>query len=81
MKERFCENRLRGCGRMFLAFTNKLCKKLGKMCYTTKCDTVENGLTEHASEGNQAGKEVNLMLSCETGNLVVMVDVKENVEE
>jgi hypothetical protein len=27
MKERFCENHLRGCGRMFLAFTYKLCKK------------------------------------------------------
>jgi hypothetical protein len=23
--------------------------------YTTKCDTVENGLTEHASEGNLGG--------------------------
>jgi hypothetical protein len=29
LKERFCENRLHGCGRMFLAFTYKLCKKQG----------------------------------------------------
>jgi hypothetical protein len=29
MKERFCENRLHGCGRMFLAFTYKLRKKQG----------------------------------------------------
>jgi hypothetical protein len=36
---------------MFLDFTYKLCKKQGGMCYTTKCDTVEDGLTGHASEG------------------------------
>jgi hypothetical protein len=28
------------------------------MSYTTKCDTVENGLTEHASESNLGGKEI-----------------------
>jgi hypothetical protein len=55
MKERFCENRLHGCDRMFLAFTYKLHKKQGGMCYTTKCDTVEDGLMECASEGNTGG--------------------------
>jgi hypothetical protein len=50
-----CENHLCGCGRMFLAFTYKLCKKQEGMCYTTKCDTVEDGLTGHASEGNPDG--------------------------
>jgi hypothetical protein len=44
----FVKNRLRCCGHMFLAFTYKLCKKQGGMCYTTKCDTV----MEHTSEGN-----------------------------
>jgi hypothetical protein len=38
-----CENHLRDCGHMFLAFTYKLCKKQGGMCYTKKCDTVEDG--------------------------------------
>jgi hypothetical protein len=37
---------------MFLAFTYKLHKKQGGMCYTTKYDTVEDGLMDHASEGN-----------------------------
>jgi hypothetical protein len=37
---------------MFLSFTYKLCKKQGGMCYTTKYDTVEDGLAEHALEGN-----------------------------
>jgi hypothetical protein len=55
MKEQFCENHLCGCGRMFLAFIYKLRKKQGDMCYTTKCDMVEDGLTEHASEGNSGG--------------------------
>jgi hypothetical protein len=27
MKERFCDNRLHGCGHMSLAFTYKICKK------------------------------------------------------
>jgi hypothetical protein len=52
MKERFCENRLCGCGHMFLSFTYKLRKKQGGMYFTTKCDTVEDGLTERASKGN-----------------------------
>jgi hypothetical protein len=26
-----------------------------KMCYTTKCDMVEDGLTERESEGNPGG--------------------------
>jgi hypothetical protein len=60
------------------------------MCYTTKCDTVEDGLTEHASKGNRGGGGVRSLTRCyhltrvmsgETGNLVVKVDVKENVEE
>jgi hypothetical protein len=55
VKKWFCENCLRGCDRMFLAFTYKLCKKHGGMCYTTKCDMVEDGLTECASEGNPGG--------------------------
>jgi hypothetical protein len=57
---------------MFLAFTYKLCKKHGGMCYTTKCDMVEDGLTECASEGNPGGegvKEPNPMLSCNPGNV------------
>jgi hypothetical protein len=89
MKEWFCENRLRGFGHMFLAFTSKLCKKQGGMCYTTKCDTVEDGLTERASKGNLGGGvkglsrhyRVTRVMSGETGNLVVKVNVKENVEE
>jgi hypothetical protein len=52
MKEQFCENRLHGCGRMFSAFTYKLHEKQGGMCYTTICDTVEDGLMECASEGS-----------------------------
>jgi hypothetical protein len=39
------------------------------MCYTTKCDTVEDDLMEHASEGNPGGKEANPMLSCNPGNV------------
>jgi hypothetical protein len=54
-KNIFCENNLRGCGRMFLAFTYKLRKKHGGMCYTTKCDTMEDGLMERASVGNLGG--------------------------
>jgi hypothetical protein len=58
-------------------------------CYTTKCDTVEYGLTKCASEGNPGGGvsrptrryRVTRVMSGETGNLVVKVDVKENVEE
>jgi hypothetical protein len=40
---------------MFLPVTYKLRKKQGGMCYTTKCDTMEDGLTERASEGNPGG--------------------------
>jgi hypothetical protein len=29
--------------------------KKGEMCYTTKCDTMDNGLMECASEGNPGG--------------------------
>jgi hypothetical protein len=39
------------------------------MCYTTKCGTVEDGLTERASEGNRGGKEANPTLSCNLGNV------------
>jgi hypothetical protein len=41
------------------------------MCYTTKCDTVEDGLTERASEGNWGcrGKDANMTLSCNPGNV------------
>jgi hypothetical protein len=48
----FCENHLRSCGRMFLAFTYKLCKKQGGICYTIKCVTMDDGLIERALEGN-----------------------------
>jgi hypothetical protein len=58
------------------------------MCYTTKCDTVEDGLTECASEGNPEGVRkltrryrVAWPMSGETGNLVVKVNVEENVGE
>jgi hypothetical protein len=59
------------------------------MCYTTKCDTVEDGLMERASEGNPRGGvrkltrryHVTRVMSGEMGNLVVKVDVKENVWE
>jgi hypothetical protein len=54
---------------MFLAFTYKLCKKKGGMCYTTKCDRVEDGLTERASEGNPGGMEANPTLSGNSGNV------------
>jgi hypothetical protein len=75
---------------MFLAFTYKLCKKHGGMCYTTKCDMVEDGLTECASEGNPGGRGLRSLTRCyrvtqvmlgEMGNLEVKVDVKENLEE
>jgi hypothetical protein len=39
------------------------------MCYTTKCNTVEDGLTERASEGNSEGKKDNPTLSCNPGNV------------
>jgi hypothetical protein len=41
------------------------------MCYTTKCDMVEDGLMECASEGNPRGgvKEANSMISCNPGNV------------
>jgi hypothetical protein len=41
------------------------------MCYTTKCDTVEDGLTERASESNPGGggKEANPTLSHNPGNV------------
>jgi hypothetical protein len=70
MKERFCENRLRGCSRMFLSFTYKLRKKQGGgACVTPQNDTVEDGLTERASESNLGGKEANLILSCNPSNV------------
>jgi hypothetical protein len=60
-------------------------------CYTTNCDTVEDGLTEHASEGNSGGGGgvrkltrwycVTRVMSEEMGNLVVKVDVTKNVGE
>jgi hypothetical protein len=40
---------------MFLNFTYRLCQKQGGMCYTTKYDMMEDGLTECASEGNPGG--------------------------
>jgi hypothetical protein len=43
-----CENHLCGCGHMFRAFTYKLHKKHRGMCYTTKCDMVENDLMGRA---------------------------------
>jgi hypothetical protein len=30
-------------------------QETGGMCYTTKCDTVEDGLMKCASEGNRGG--------------------------
>jgi hypothetical protein len=57
------------------------------MCYTTKCDTMEDGLTECASEGNPGGLRltrcyhVTQVMSVKMGNLVMKVDMKENVEE
>jgi hypothetical protein len=54
---------------MFLTFTYKLCKKHGGMCYTTKCDMVEDGLMERVSEGNLGGKEANPTLLCNPGKL------------
>jgi hypothetical protein len=60
------------------------------MCYTTKYDTVEDDLMKHASEGNPRGGglrrltqryPVTQVMLGETGNLVVKVDMKENVEE
>jgi hypothetical protein len=59
------------------------------MCYTTKCDTVEDGLVKCASEGNSGGGvrkltrryRVTQVMSREMGNLVEKVDVKENMGE
>jgi hypothetical protein len=53
-----CENHLRDSSHIFLAFTYKLHKKQGGMCYTIKCDTVENGLTNVHQSVIRAGKEV-----------------------
>jgi hypothetical protein len=39
----------------FLLFHKKLLNKLGGMCYTTKCDTVEDSSAERASEGTLGG--------------------------
>jgi hypothetical protein len=42
------------------------------MRYTIKYDMVEDGLIEHASEGNReggGGKEANLTLLCNQGNV------------
>jgi hypothetical protein len=56
-------------------------------CYTTKCDMVEDGLTECASEGNPGRLRltrcyhVTRVISGEMGNLVMKVDMKENMEE
>jgi hypothetical protein len=49
-------------------------------CYTTKCDRVEDGLMECASEATPHFR-VTWETSGEIGNLVVKVDVKENTEE
>jgi hypothetical protein len=51
-KSSFCENHLRGCGRMFLNFTYKLQMKQGACVTPKKCDTVKDGLTERTLEGN-----------------------------
>jgi hypothetical protein len=36
-------------------FYIQVTQEIGGMCSTTKCDTVEDGLTEHALEGNPGG--------------------------
>jgi hypothetical protein len=60
------------------------------MCYATKYDTVEDDLMERASEGDPMGGgvrkltrryRVTRVMSGETGNLAMKVDVKENVGE
>jgi hypothetical protein len=58
------------------------------MCYTTKCDTVEDGLMGHALEVNPEWIRrltrcycVTRVMSGGTGNLVVNFNVKKNVEE
>jgi hypothetical protein len=38
-------------------------------CYTTKCDTVEDGLMGCASEGNLMDEEANPTLLCNLGNV------------
>jgi hypothetical protein len=68
MKERFYENRLRSCDRMFLTFTYKFHKKQGASV-TPQNVTVEDGLTKCASEGNRGGKEANSMISCNPSNV------------
>jgi hypothetical protein len=42
-----------------------------RVCYTTNCDVVEDGLMECASEGNPGGggREANPTLSCNPGNI------------
>jgi hypothetical protein len=37
----------------FLLLHTSYARNSGGMCYTTKCDTVEDGLMERVSEGNQ----------------------------
>jgi hypothetical protein len=51
-------------------FYIQVTQEIGGMCYTTKCDVVEDGLTGRASEGNpRGGKEANPTLSCNPGNV------------
>jgi hypothetical protein len=36
-------------------FYIQVMQEIGGICYTTKCDIVEDGLMEYASEGNPGG--------------------------
>jgi hypothetical protein len=52
-------------------FYIQVTQETGGMRYTIKYDMVEDGLIEHASEGNRegGGKEANLTLLCNQGNV------------
>jgi hypothetical protein len=39
------------------------------LCYTTKCDTMEDGLMNVRQRVTRVGREVNPMLSCNPGNV------------
>jgi hypothetical protein len=53
----------------FLLLHRSYVRNRGGMCYTKKCDTVENSLIECASEGNPGGKEADPTLSCNLSNV------------
>jgi hypothetical protein len=53
----------------FFLLHTSYARNRGGACVTPQNDTVEDGLTERASESNLGGKEANLTLSCNPSNV------------